>query len=879
MHVWASAALALSCVSNTHASLRGGIPDEDVPTFHQSGFGGKYNLGHFPDTRKSRRHLIKIPQSANPHAIPSLTEQNIENVYGHWYHDEHHSPFASHLYDRPQEELDEEQAKFLKRMDKVRQEFGAWEFQDHQNTVRPVVNFDKTPYRDMQNRDMAFNTWQKDEKYTMDFIAEGKKLVDRVLEGIYAEYGHPTKGLSDEEIKERDALFGVEIVNSTEPLSGNGDRGAAWMHETAFDMLARKLLHSMITNDEFYVVLGGHSAAAGHGNNFHQTKAMSFHLLMEPVLQKLGVRLISKNLAMGGLGTIHFSFGQGSLYGERDLIFWDSQMTENDAGSRDFYNKQALLNGERVPVLITNNVYNLDEEMNGHLWHGDIKRGHDALPLTEDIEQALNVPYAGRYMKCGPIANELNLCGDKRNPNTYNSQCWVDRSDFTPSIGQNDKTSGRAGWHPGFRQHQFEGRKYALTVLHSLKRAFEKWETGIETDKWPLREDHWHMGEIYKLARQSLIDHMKKEDREETACEQHLAKWKLPTRICSTPMNGMTEFSPRNLGDKNSIRYHLKAAPNGYKPAWYEHDEYDGFDLMPLTYQIPEDEIDVHAIAIASNYKAPVFEGGGADNEEADVGRRALRKATDMNERKEPSINSSVEVERKSKEVEKKSSPTDLQANRVLYDDEVIPGQGWVKYGFGDPNIGYCDGSTMSYCKRHSSNGCLLYGHNDSHGGIGGDGLSGWLVIQIPKLKYGLITAKFEWWSIRDMKKTKDWTEVNNGKTMDTTPYEHDTEEEVHMWDGDVEDRRRLKTPPTPYPEDSKFDFALNGKIFRTMEIEEFRFHAAEMNYNNAHYPILDDEEMAKRDWDGEPVELGIRLRSETDPRQLTLNVNHIYYA
>ena len=201
-------------------------------------------------------------------------------------------------------------------MDEVRKVFGAWEFHDYQDGVRPVVNFDKTPYRDMDNRDMARNTWQKDEKYTMDFIAEGKKLVDRVLEGIYAEYGHPTKGLSDDEIQERNELFGIEILNATNPQKPNHDRGVAFMTEKALDMLARKLLHAMITNDEFYVVLGGHSAAAGHGNNFHQTKAMSFHLLMEPVLQKLGVRLISRNLAMGGLGTIHFSFGQGILYGE-----------------------------------------------------------------------------------------------------------------------------------------------------------------------------------------------------------------------------------------------------------------------------------------------------------------------------------------------------------------------------------------------------------------------------------------------------------------------------------------------------------------------------------------------------------------------------------
>ena len=92
--------------------------------------------------------------------------------------------------------------------------------------------------------------------------------------------------------------------------------GWALINRNGFDMYAKKLLHSMMTNDEFYYVMGGHSAAAGHGNNFHQTYLMEFANIMEPVLHKLGVRLIARNLAMGGLGTSHFSMGANTLYGK-----------------------------------------------------------------------------------------------------------------------------------------------------------------------------------------------------------------------------------------------------------------------------------------------------------------------------------------------------------------------------------------------------------------------------------------------------------------------------------------------------------------------------------------------------------------------------------
>merc|ERR1712038_1460620 len=108
----------------------------------------------------------------------------------------------------------------------------------------------------------------------------------------------------------------------------------------------------MMTNDYFFVVYGGHSAAAGHGNNFRQNQIMQFNHIMEPLMKKLGVTLISKNLAMGGYGTIHYSMGQSTLYGEKDFLLWDSSMTERDYGPKDLFVKQALIGGERVPVVM-----------------------------------------------------------------------------------------------------------------------------------------------------------------------------------------------------------------------------------------------------------------------------------------------------------------------------------------------------------------------------------------------------------------------------------------------------------------------------------------------------------------------------------------------
>ena len=275
-------------------------------TFHQSGLGGIFNPSH-PLGDRNRRLLaeteITIPKSAVKHAIPSLGRPNIENLYGHYVHDEHHSPFSSYLYQRPKEELEAEQKEYEVKMKKVREEWGAWDFKDESEQVRPVANFETIPYKDMNNGDFPKNSWQTDQNYVTDFIAEAEKLVDRMIEGIYAEYGHPTKKadgttLSDEEVEARNDLFKIHVSDEIDTHRG----GFASINKKGMDALARKLLHGMITNDEFYFVLGGHSAAAGHGNNFIQQKTMQFHHVMEPVFHKLGMRLISRNLAMGGLG-------------------------------------------------------------------------------------------------------------------------------------------------------------------------------------------------------------------------------------------------------------------------------------------------------------------------------------------------------------------------------------------------------------------------------------------------------------------------------------------------------------------------------------------------------------------------------------------------
>jgi len=178
---------------------------------------------------------------------------------------------------------------------------------------------------------------------------------------------------------------------------------------------------------------------------------------------------------------------------------------------------------------------------------------------------------------------------------------------------------------------------------------------------------------------------------------------------------------------------HIKAAPNGYKPS-RPKKVYDGIDVLPPFWKIPEGDVDVHAIALASTYAPPELDQTWVDNddedaEEAEASRRSLRRAaTDI-----------IDFAASDESYKKSDTAFRSDSRHVEISDDVIPGLGW---SLDSTSTGYCDGSPMSADCKRTDHDCLLYGHNDARNVLSGDGLSGWLVIDVPDVKEGLIFAK-----------------------------------------------------------------------------------------------------------------------------------------
>ena len=191
--------------------------------------------------------------------------------------------------------------------------WGFFDFEDPdekwRGKVRPMPDFDSVPHRDVKGSDFPDGAWQKDDEYMKQFLAEARKLVNRTMEGIYAEYGvgvpdGDLSKLTEEQLVHREMLAPFTVIQDiNDDAEWNSKGKGMWTTKASLDGLARRCIHAIMTQDTFQLTLGGHSAAAGHGNGFNQSYIIQAGFVLEPVFAHLGVTMRSYNFAQGGLGT------------------------------------------------------------------------------------------------------------------------------------------------------------------------------------------------------------------------------------------------------------------------------------------------------------------------------------------------------------------------------------------------------------------------------------------------------------------------------------------------------------------------------------------------------------------------------------------------
>jgi hypothetical protein len=111
---------------------------------------------------------------------------------------------------------------------------------------------------DVPRDEFPSSAWQADFPYVSKFLDEADKLVDRAMRAILAEYGKSPDDTAMFDLTYKD-LKRRELRSTSPP------NNAGWTTKRSMQGLSRRLLHAIVTGDAFTFIMGGHSAAAGHG--------------------------------------------------------------------------------------------------------------------------------------------------------------------------------------------------------------------------------------------------------------------------------------------------------------------------------------------------------------------------------------------------------------------------------------------------------------------------------------------------------------------------------------------------------------------------------------------------------------------------------------
>jgi hypothetical protein len=201
---------------------------------------------------------------------------------------------------------------------------------------------------------------------------------------------------------------------------------------------------------------------------------------------------------------------------------------------------------------------------------------------------------------------------------------------------------------------------------------------------------------------------------------------------------------------------------------------------------------------------------------------------------------------------------------------------------------GFCDGTLDSFCSRGPDQTCLLRGHNDGRGGLVFDSYSGWLILNLPRVRQGIIVVKMECWHKANRAwKTQGWTSVNNqGDTddrlltvsnstlEDAVSNSSSTKTEQATGSSASTNQHRSLNPDDEYCNSFQFQYAVNGDI-TTLDKDAFLERKHEIGKNVELLTILDDPAYTG----GENKDIQIAIRMLGCGRRKVFKLTHVYWA
>lgn len=217
----------------------------------------------------------------------------------------------------------------------------------------------------------------------------------------------------------------------------------------SIDATAARMVEASVAGRPFVMAFSGYSVTVGRGNFFNQSFPFEVQrILSEPMQKLLGIPLVVRNAAIGGIPSFPYSFCLEHFVGtDADVLSWDYSMNEGSSESAmESFLRQSMQQLSKRPMIIM-----LDK---------NVRRRKLLQEYTE----------RGLIADAIAVGRKENVLDDntleKIKPLPPGFQQW-------DQFGAPAACPGRGAWHPKRQEHSMIGWIIAMHFVKVLERAYE----------------------------------------------------------------------------------------------------------------------------------------------------------------------------------------------------------------------------------------------------------------------------------------------------------------------------------------------------------------------------------------------------------------------
>lgn len=213
----------------------------------------------------------------------------------------------------------------------------------------------------------------------------------------------------------------------------------------SIDETARRMVRAANHQRPFVMAFAGYSVSVGRGNHFSQSFPFVVErILRDPMKQVLGVDLVVRNAAIGGIPSFPYGWCLSHFLGDdADVVSWDYSMNEGrQGGVMESYVRQALLLAKK-PLFL---MLDTNKERTKVL---------DAYSKTGLLPDAIRVGRANDVLDFDPTTMKNPPAGFKD---------W-------DQFGSPKGCPGRSSWHPKKMEHELIAWMIAMHMTKAMELA------------------------------------------------------------------------------------------------------------------------------------------------------------------------------------------------------------------------------------------------------------------------------------------------------------------------------------------------------------------------------------------------------------------------